>query len=57
MKKLPLFQIVVDNKYANFYTYREQAKTAQEAVNAVKTYKDENERIIYVFKQVENWKA
>ena len=37
------------------YPYYEQAFTAQDAVDAVKCYKDSNEQIDSVFKEVKGW--
>lgn len=56
MKYLALYAVMVSDKYDNRFTYYENANSAQEAVNEIRRYKDENEKIICVFKQVENWK-
>ena len=57
MKYIPLYAILTADKYDNRTTYYQNAYSAQEAVNEIrKYYSDEFEKIIFVFKEVENWK-
>ena len=45
-----------NNKTQMRFTYYEDGKTAQEAVDRVRCYIDDNETIEDVFKLVKNWK-
>ena len=54
-KRLSLFIVVTDRNGSSF-SYHEDGYTAQEAVDSVRCYMDSEEQIMYVYKQVENWK-
>lgn len=55
-KKLSVFVVLVENDNGSRFPYYEDACTAQEAVDKVRCYKDDYEKILSVFKQVENWR-
>ena len=56
-RKLSVFMVMTENQ-KNFsrFPYYENAYTAQEAVDEVRRYKDDYEKILFVLKQVDNWR-
>lgn len=55
-KKLSVFVVMTERENGSRFPYYEDARTAQEAVDRVRCYKDDYEEIVFVFKQVENWR-
>lgn len=57
MKHISMFIVITEREgTGNRFNYFEEGCTAQEVVDKVKTYIDDYEKIVFVFKQVENWK-
>ena len=57
VKRLSVFVVLVESKKTgNRFPYYEEAFTAQEAVNHARTYIPDDDEIVFVFKQVENWR-
>lgn len=55
--KTSIFVVLVEsNKTGARFHYYEEGRTAQEAVSNVRNYIPDDTRIVFVFKQVENWK-
>lgn len=55
MRHIATFIVEVESSAGSTWKYLEEGYTAQEAVDKVCAYKDESERILTVYKQVENW--
>lgn len=51
------YVVMTVNKNGEHFPYYEQALTAQDAVNEVLRYKDSNEKIESVYKEVAGWVA
>ena len=59
MKRKATFVVLTERTASLFdsrYPHYAEAHTAQEAVNSVRRYKADDEKIVAVFKKVENWK-
>ncbi len=56
-KRLSVFVVLTESKKTgNRFPYYEDAFTAQEAVDQARVYISDEEDIVFVFKQVENWR-
>lgn len=57
MERKAMFIVETENTVSGeHWNYYEDAYTAQGAVNKVRTYKADTEKIINVYRQIENWK-
>lgn len=57
MKHISIFAVTTESENTGCrHTYYEEGYTAQEAVDKARLYIDDYEKIVFVFKQVENWK-
>lgn len=57
MKTLNLYIVLVESeRTGNRFYYHEEGFSAQEAVDKVREYIDDYQKIVFVFRQDENWR-